>query len=201
MFKLEYIIKNIKDFNKKDIDNFYNILPKLKKEKIDKYKHYKTKATSIIGEIILKELLSKYNFSYNNLDYYINNYGKPYIKNSYLYFNISHSFDYIITAISQKEIGIDIEKIRKTLLNTINHFATENEKKYILSSKNNIEERIFKIYTLKEAYFKMIGSNLNNILNIEFIIKDDIVSCSDNSVKVGFINDIKGYIIAYCEKI
>lgn len=198
---MEYIIKNIKDFNKKDIDNFYNILPKLKKEKIDKYKHYKTKATSIIGEIILKELLSKYNFSYNNLDYYINNYGKPYIKNSYLYFNISHSFDYIITAISQKEIGIDIEKIRKTLLNTINHFATENEKKYILSSKNNIEERIFKIYTLKEAYFKMIGSNLNNILNIEFIIKDDIVSCSDNSVKVGFINDIKGYIIAYCEKI
>ena len=198
---MEYIIKSIKDYNKNDINNFYNTIPKFKKNKIDKYKYYKTKASSIIGEIILKELLIKYGINYNDLKYYINKYGKPYIKNRNIYFNISHSFNYIITTCSTNEIGIDIEKIRKTPLNTINHFATENEKKYILSSKKNIEERIFKIYTLKEAYFKMLGSNLNNILNIEFLIKDENITCSDKSVKVGFINDIKGYIIAYCEKI
>ena len=90
--------------------------------------------------------------------------------------------------------------MRKTSLKVINQFATSKEKKYILSSDENIEERIFKIYTLKEAYFKMLGTNLNHILEIEFIIKNDKVYCSDKNVKVGFINDVKGYIIAYCEK-
>jgi 4'-phosphopantetheinyl transferase len=198
---MEYIVKSINDYNDETINNFYNIIPKLKKDKIEKYKKKESKIRSIIGEMILNELLDKNNISYNNLDYCINEYGKPYLKNSKLFFNISHSFNYVITTISNKEIGIDIEKIRKTPVKIINQIATKKEKEYILSSNNNVEERIFKIFTLKEAYFKMKGTNLNNILNVEFIIKDNKIYCSDKSVNVGFINDINGYIIAYCERI
>ena len=198
---MKYIVKNINDFNTEDINNFYDKIPKLKKDKISKFKNYESKIRSIIGEIILKELLEKKNISYNSLDYYINEYGKPYLKNDKIFFNISHSFDYVITAISNNEIGIDIEKVRETPIKIINQFATEKEKEYILSSNKNIEERIFKIYTLKEAYFKMLGTNLNNILEVEFIIENDKIYCNDKNVKVGFINDIKGYIIAYCEKL
>ena len=201
MFKLEYIIKNINDFNKNDINNFYNIINKLKRDKIGKYKNYETKIRSIVGEMILQELLLKRNISYDNLDYYINKFGKPYLKNNIIFFNISHSFNYVITVISDKEIGIDIEKIRKTPIKIINQFATKKEKEYILSSNNNIEERIFQIFTLKEAYFKMLGTNLNHILEVEFIIKNDKIYCNDKKVKVGFINNTKGYIIAYCEKL
>lgn len=197
---MEYIIKNINDFNRDIITNFYDEMPKLKKDKIDKYKNYETKVRTIVGQILLKELLSKRNISYNSLDYYINEYGKPYFKIQNLYFNISHSFDYVITTISNNEIGIDIEKNRNTSVKIINQFATEKEKQYILSSKNDIEKRIFEIYTLKEAYFKMLGTNLNHIFEVEFIINNNKVYCNDKSVRVGFINDIKGYIIAYCEK-
>lgn len=198
---MEYIIRNINDFNTEDINNFYDKIPKLKKDKISKFKNYESKVRSIIGEMNLKELLAKKNISYNSLDYYINKYGKQYLKNDKIFFNISHSFDYVITAISNNEIGIDIEKVRQTPIKIINQFATEKEKEYILSSNKNIEERIFKIYTLKEAYFKMLGTNLNNILEVEFIIENDKIYCNDKNVKVGFINDIKGYIIAYCEKL
>lgn len=198
---MEYIVRNINDFNTEDINNFYDKIPKLKKDKISKFKNYESKVRSIIGEMNLNELLVKKNISYNSLDYYINEYGKPYLKNDKIFFNISHSFDYVITAISNNEIGIDIEKVRQTPIKIINQFATEKEKEYILSSNKNIEERIFKIYTLKEAYFKMLGTNLNNILEVEFIIENDKIYCNDKNVKVGFINDIKGYIIAYCEKL
>lgn len=198
---MEYIIRNINDFNTEDINNFYDKIPKLKKYKISKFKNYESKVRSIIGEMNLKELLAKKNISYNSLDYYINKYGKQYLKNDKIFFNISHSFDYVITAISNNEIGIDIEKVRQTPIKIINQFAIEKEKEYILSSNKNIEERIFKIYTLKEAYFKMLGTNLNNILEVEFIIENDKIYCNDKNVKVGFINDIKGYIIAYCEKL
>ena len=167
---MEYLIKNNKEYNNKQIKDFYNILPSYKKDKIKKYKNKETKINSIIGEILLKDLLLKHNIIYNNLNFYLNYYGKPYLKNNNWYFNISHSFNYIITTISDKEIGIDIEKIRNTPLNVINYFATQNEKKYILANKKYIFERIFKIYTLKEAYFKMKGENLNNILKVEFKI-------------------------------
>ena len=201
MFKLEYIIKNINDYSEDELKNFYTKISEQKKDKINKYKNYKRKASSIIAEIIFSELLLKRNIFYDSLNYYKNKYGKTYLKNNNLFFNISHSFDYVISVVSDKEIGIDIEKIRKTPIKVINQFATEIEKKYILSSNNNVEERIFKIYTLKEAYFKMLGLNLNNILNVEFLIQENKVSCSDQSVKVGFINDVEGYVIAYCEKI
>ncbi len=197
---MKYIVKNIKEFNKEDLNDFYLRIPKQKRMQIDKYKNYETKTRTLVAEILLNNLLASQNISYQNTKYFNNKYGKPYLKNSELFFNVSHSFDYVITTISNKEIGIDIEKVRKTSLKVINQFATSKEKKYILSSDENIEERIFKIYTLKEAYFKMLGTNLNHILEIEFIIKNDKVYCSDKNVKVGFINDVKGYIIAYCEK-
>lgn len=197
---MKYIVKNIKEFNKEDLNDFYLRIPKQKRMQINKYKNYEAKTRTLVAEILLNNLLASQNISYQNTKYFNNKYGKPYLKNSELFFNVSHSFDYVITTISNKEIGIDIEKVRKTSLKVINQFATSKEKKYILSSDENIEERIFKIYTLKEAYFKMLGTNLNHILEIEFIIKNDKVYCSDKNVKVGFINDVKGYIIAYCEK-
>lgn len=198
---MEYKIKNINEYSKNDINNFYNRLYSKKRNKVNKYKRQKNKISSIIGDMILSEILITYSLSYDNLDFAINENGKPYIKNENYYFSISHSFDYIITTVSKKNIGIDIEKIRETQINTINYFATESEKKYILSSNTNIEERIFKIYTLKEAYFKMKGANLNEIFSVEFKIENDNVYCSDDNVRVGFINDIKGYIISYCEEI
>ena len=129
-----------------------------------------------------------------------NDYGKPYITNSDIFYNISHSFEYIVTIISDKEIGIDIEKIRKTNLNCVNQFATPQERKYITANNQNIEKKIFEIYTLKEAYFKMKGNNLNNIKNVEFNIINNNVICSDKNVSAYFINDLKDYVIAVCEK-
>ena len=56
---MEYIIRNINDFNTEDINNFYDKIPKLKKDKISKFKNYESKVRSIIGEMNLKELLAK----------------------------------------------------------------------------------------------------------------------------------------------
>ena len=135
---MEYIVKNIQGFNDNDIESFYKRIPKNKRDKINKIKNSNARKRSIVGEILLSKLLTKNNLSYDNLEYYINDYGKPYLKNNNLFFNISHSFDYVIAIVSEKEIGIDIEKLRKTSLNTIHQFATKKEQDYILSSNINI---------------------------------------------------------------
>lgn len=197
---MEYKIININDINKAEILNFYNNINSSKKIKIDKIRNKKRKIQSVLGEYLLKELLKIYNISYSNINYIYNEEGKPYIKDYNIYFNISHSHDYVITVISNKEIGVDIEKIRKTNISIINRICTNKEKEYVLSSNIDIEKRLFEIFTLKEAYFKMKGLNLNNLKSVEFIISNNNVTCNDNSINIKLLHIINDYIISIIEK-
>jgi 4'-phosphopantetheinyl transferase len=189
---MKYLISNINDYKKEYIDSFYNRINKDKRNKIDKYINVIDRNRSIIGEILLSKLID----NYDELDIYTNKYGKPYISNKNIFFNISHSNDYVVCVISDKEIGIDIEKIRDVDINVIKRFATSIEKKYI---GNNIN-KLWEIFTLKEAYWKCMGKNLDKLLDVEFNINKKSIICSDNTINSFFIKDIDGYIISIVEK-
>lgn len=89
--------------------------------------------------------------------------GKPYIKTCHsLYFNVSHSKDLQAVAISDSEVGVDIEFIRKVDLRAVKRF-TKAEEEYILSE--NSLERFFEVWTKKEAYLKYNGVGLSGGLN------------------------------------
>ena len=108
----------------------------------------------------LKEILKEYHIDY---DIFYNEYGKPYIKNNPIYFNISHSGDYIVIIISNRECGIDIEKIRQIRNNVVNKICLDTEKKLIVDDKS-----FTLIWTMKEAYSKYNGMGFafgfNNIV-------------------------------------
>ncbi len=190
---MKYRLEKVSNYQKNDYE-----LPMCILNKIDKYRRDDRRKQSLIGYNSVVEMLKEEKV--NTIDFYFNQYGKPYLKNSEVYFNISHSDDYVISAISHKEIGIDIEKIRKVNNNTLNQFATEKEKDYVLSSKKNFEKRYFQIYCLKESYFKMLGTNLNNILEIEFLVEGDRVLCSDPKCDAYIVNILDDCVITYCER-
>ena len=83
-----------------------------------------------------------------------NSYGKPYLKNNELYFNISHSGCYTVLAISNQEIGVDIEKVtmKKKVIDKV---CNEKEKKLIKS-----EEDFTIMWVKKESYVKYLGIGL-----------------------------------------
>ena len=203
MIIVKYCIENINNSNYLSKD--YLRIKQNKKNAIEKIKYLDDKKRAILGDqLLIKGLYKYYNVNYDDVNIRLNKNGKPYIsdeKYQHIKFNISHSHDYSICAFSSNEIGIDIEKIRKVDIKTINQFATTNEIKYILSSENQVLRRLFTIYTLKESYFKMLGDNLNNIKNIEFTINGDIISCSDPKTKFNIINTTPGYVISICERI
>ena len=203
MIIVKYCIENINNFSY--LDENYSTIKQNKKNAIDKIKNLDDKKRAILGEqLLIKGLQKYYNIKYDDVNIRLNKNGKPYISNDkyhHIKFNISHSYDYSICAFSSNEIGVDIEKIRKVDIKTINQFATTSEINYILSSENQVFRRLFTIYTLKESYFKMLGDNLNNIKNIEFTINKNNVSCSDSNTKFKIINTIDDYIISFCERI
>lgn len=123
--------------------------------------------------------------------------GKPYAVNCNVNFNISHSGDFVVCAVSDNEIGIDIEKIRHVNPRTAERFACPDELDYIKSEENGF----FKIWTLKEAYFKCIGTGLGaDIKNVSFDICENGIICSNSGFDCSFINIADGYICAVCEK-
>lgn len=87
--------------------------------------------------------------------------GKPYLDGVQgLYFNLSHAGEYAICAISDREIGCDIERIDPQInLGIADRFFTPEEAEWMRAEENASEqvERFFRLWTLKESLMKATG--------------------------------------------
>lgn len=106
-------------------------------------------------------------------------YGKPYVNSSAytnLHFNISHSGDYFVGAVSLDcFIGIDIEQIKPVEFDCIEYFMSEQEiiQFHGFPLKEDKLDYFYTIWTLKEAYSKMIGMGLNmNLTKVNFLLEN-----------------------------
>lgn len=157
-------------------DYWYNIMSDIKKEKVNKLKLEDAKKSTVAGEMLVRETLCEmFNISNTEISFCYNSQGKPYVENYNIFFNISHSHNMVICGISEKEIGVDIEKIRPVNLNVAKKVCLENELDYIFG-KNNRDynsdseiyiKRFFEIWTGKEAYFKCTGTGITDFKSVD----------------------------------
>ena len=96
--------------------------------------------------------------------------GKPYLTNSPfpIYFNLSHSGNFAALAVSTAgEIGIDIETIRtRNFLAIAERYYHADELKQLLATPEAKREQLFfKLWTLKEAFFKATGGGISSGLD------------------------------------
>ncbi len=154
--------------------------------------------TKIAADRLCRLALSEFcDIEKDRIEFALSANGKPVAVNCNANFNISHSGDRVVCAVSDKEIGIDIEKIRPINPKAAERFACPDELDYIRSN----ETGLFEIWTLKEAYFKCIGTGLGTqIKNVSFKIDKNGVFCSENGFECSFVNIADGYICSVCEK-
>ena len=120
-----------------------------------------------------------------------NNNGKPYIEgHPEIQFNISRSSNICVVALSNKPVGIDIEKIREFDFKIAVRFFSDYEQHYIFDSMLQ-KERFFEIWTKKEAYLKYTGEGLTRPLSSFSVF--DIAPMFRNYY-------LDGYIITVCQK-
>ncbi len=118
-------------------------------------------------------------------------FGKPYLKDyPNIHFNLSHTKGMIVFALSDKEVGIDIERIKKFNERIPIKFFSTNEQSYIFQKNEGQEIRFHEIWTRKEAYVKWLGMGMKKSFNsfdvlenkkiTTLYLEDYIVSiCSD----------------------
>ena len=94
-----------------------------------------------------------------------NSYGKPYL--SYypdFQYNISHSGNWVVAAVSDKSLGIDVEQIRDLddFMDIAKRFYSEKEYVFLLEGEETTRlASFYDIWTKKESLIKAIGEGLS----------------------------------------
>ena len=196
---MKYLIKNINDIDSLSIKNFLKKCKDCDLSYINKIKNLKKRKQTIVGKILLANLLKKeYNINYFDIEINYNYNGKPFFNNLNIFFNISHSYDMVICVISNSKIGVDIEKIVDINPKFTNIFLTTSEKEYVNYPAKNYNKRFFQIYTLKESYIKAMGNSILKNSNISFAYKNNTLTCSNKLILFKTIESVENYIISIC---
>lgn len=87
--------------------------------------------------------------------------GKPYIPGAKWHFNLTHSGNLCLLAVSQKNVGIDVEQTdRRVDVEEISQrFFCQSEADFILAA-SDCREAFFQVWVRKEAVVKALGEGL-----------------------------------------
>lgn len=173
-------------------------IPEKRRERILKYGWPEDRIRSLGAELLLKEILPKHHADYTKIRR--NGYGKPEVHG--LQFNISHSGEIVICAVSDRPVGCDVEKIRSAPEGVPAHFFSEKEQEYLSSfTDGRYDETFFRIWTAKESYIKMTGEGMRIPLNsFTCDMKDEIRVFRDGIWQPCHVKEyaLSGYHIAVC---
>ena len=190
---MEWFKFNINNLSFVDYEKWFALMTEDKKERINKMRFKDDKKRSVIGEMLAKKAISDISgIPVENIILKTTPNEKPYIENSVIHFNISHCEDWVVCAIHNKPIGVDIEKIRPVNLKIAKRFFTADEQNYVFSgipkeedfdktADSDMLKRFFEVWTGKEAYLKYKGTGITDSLNT--------LSVNENNLKTEYFDD------------
>lgn len=120
----------------------------------------------IIAHGVLRDVLARYlHCEPSQLNFSTNEYGKPALDGHELEFNLSHSGNFALLAITQAhKVGVDVERIRPELEyeSIAKRFFSPNEVSELMALPPEQREiAFFNGWTRKEAYIKAQGLGLS----------------------------------------
>lgn len=177
-----YSYKINKPVDQSSIDQLVTSLPRYLVKASSRKKILTSKFLSLKGWELLAQALEKHQLGdeINNIDFSIK--GKPFIKNKSIYFNFSNVKDAIVLILSDREIGVDFEYIRKVRQKIFERVFSQNEISSILNSDSS-SLKFTELWTRKEAVVKLFGGGLSMGLST-FEVLDDEITAFDKKVVI-----------------
>lgn len=177
---MEWYKFDITDMSEDEYDTFYSLMSPYKQERVDRFRFVEDKKRTVAGEMLARKAISEMcNVPVDTVRFNVSPSGKPFAINLPIEFSISHSGNYAVCAISERPVGIDIEKIRAVDLNIAQRICSDDELIWLFGHKPKKEDflreaydlfvRFFGIWTAKEAYFKRQGEKISDYKEINVI--------------------------------
>ncbi len=189
---------NIQNVSDNQLRLWFEQMDEEKKSSVSRMQNESKRKQRICADALCRNAISDFcGIDADKICFELSPYGKPFAKNLTVHFSISHSGDFAVCSVSETETGIDIEKIRTVHPRACEKFCTEAETDYVHNSENGL----FEIWTLKEAYFKCIGTGLGtDIKKVSFSVENNKILCSEEGFEFSFIEIDKNYICSICKK-
>lgn len=188
----------------------WNLLSPCRQEKIARVRHRKDKNRSLGAGVALDYALKRYGLKEIDMEYAFGEWGKPSLKYyPDIHFSLSHSGDYAICSIGDAPVGNDIEHVRGGKLKVADRFFAPEELTflYAVQDEEEITQRMFRIWTMKESFLKVTGRGISIPMG-EFCIligeNTDKIVVRQSFHKVRYhmkeYNEIPGYRAAVCSQ-
>jgi 4'-phosphopantetheinyl transferase len=145
------------------LEKLLPFLPVEKQRRIERFVHQVDAIRSLLGEWIIRFVLcSRYELSLPAIQVACDGYGKPFLEDQpELFFNISHSGEWVVCALSKQPVGIDVEKIAPINMGIARHYFSRSEYSQLMELP--VVDRLeyfYTLWTLKESYLKAVGKGL-----------------------------------------
>lgn len=145
-------------------------------QEVQQFRNHAVRRTRLLGEMLVREGIRKwYGWKQEEYEYLHEPRKKPVIRGKLpVYFNISHSGDWIVAAFSGREVGVDIEYKGQAPLEVARRYFHPAELECLCKSSRQLQEDLFYTYwTAKESFAKYSGKGLNaGLVNVEVRLKE-----------------------------
>ena len=174
------LYKNLNDFSCSDYEKALEKASPDRRKKTGKYLKEADRKRSAMAEMLLREALKEFGNKEVSLDYDYGINGKPYLKGENMpFFNISHSGDYVICAVSDREVGCDIQSKAEIKAGEAEklagRFFCKSEAAYVSAGEDEEirRDRFCRMWTTKESFIKQSGAGLSAELSSFELVCDE----------------------------
>lgn len=175
-----YLVNGIDVFDETFIEKCVAFFPEWRKVKMLRYKHLKGQIQCALGYLLLIHALREEGVFNEMPEFSYNEHDKPFLKNyPGWYFNISHSKTAVCCILSRKDIGIDIEEVKEYKESLASYVCNDEELKSLHESEDKTDD-FYRLWTMKESVFKMIGTGINN--NIKDILNTPNINIESHKI-------------------
>lgn len=152
------------------LDCLNQILSAEERERALGFRHSVNRRRFVVCRAVLRQVLSQYAQSEpGEINFIYNPHGKPSVPDSAIRFNVSHSDDWAMLAITAAvEVGIDIERINPQLdydQLLENFFSPREVEQFRSLPVSEQADAFFRYWTRKEAYIKARGLGIGALLD------------------------------------
>ena len=155
-----YLYENLAEYSDESYLKHLNALPAWRREKALQYKKLDDRKRSVLAFVLLERVLREEYGITEVPEFVYNEFGKPSLPNLPIHFSLSHCKDAVACAVSDHNIGIDVESIVPYNPDMARRVCTADELK-VLEQSSNKDVEFIKLWTVKEAISKYEGMGLS----------------------------------------
>ena len=154
-----YIFDRLDQYTDEAYEKHLSSLPAWRREKALQYIKLDDRKRSVLAFVLLQHALREEYGIAEVPEFVYSEFGKPSLSNLPIHFSLSHCKDAVACAVSEHNIGIDVESIVPYNPDVARRVCTAAELEMLIQSEDQDADFI-KLWTIKEAISKYEGMGL-----------------------------------------